>query len=209
MFLSAELRWFWSEAPAGLEAWFRDEAIHGCRSGGGDTRVDRYLLEKRQQELGIKLRGSKPGVEIKGLVVSRLADSTVEPFAGPVQMWAKWSSEAMTLDQRPLLDITKRRHLRKFDTQGETPTEVPLTSDEKPADGRPLPEAGCNVELTAVTVYTTTWWTLGFESFGDLGNVERSLLATAEVLAQRNPPLLDGGYIEGYPRWISLHAPSS
>jgi hypothetical protein len=63
-----------------------------------------------------------------------------------------------------LIRVHKRRCLRKFDTGTSPPAEVELDSEERPLGDRKLPDDGCNVEFTAVTLGLTgeRWWTLGF-----------------------------------------------
>lgn len=203
MQLSAEFRWFWRDMPRDLDRWFQDATAHGCTPGGGKKRIDRYLRDPRQQELGIKARGGKPRTEIKGLVLQRSSSSGVFPFDGPIQIWAKWSSEAIAVANSSLVDVTKLRHLRKFDTSSSTPREIQLNSDENPVAETLLPSSGCNVEFTAVHVREQAWWTLGFEAFGALDAVERSLVSVATVLSQRQPPAFEPGALQSYPEWLS------
>jgi hypothetical protein len=93
MQVSAELRWFWRGAvPDQIEAWFRS----GPPPAGGEARENVYLRDPARTDLGIKERGQKPGVEIKGLVAV-LAPIAAGPFAGGVELWCKWSSEVMRL----------------------------------------------------------------------------------------------------------------
>jgi hypothetical protein len=95
--------------------------------------------------------------------------------------------------------------LHKFDTTGGSPIEVELDPHEKPARGVALPERGCNVELTHIELpqKRESWWSLGFESFGTIGSVERDLRAVAAVLASRKPPKFSAEIISGYPRWLN------
>jgi hypothetical protein len=203
MQLSAEIRWFWNDAPpSGLKDWFLSETVHGCAAGGGNTRDDKYLVDKKQDELGIKQRGDKPGVEIKSLVADKYATLSEEPFAGSIQIWVKQTTEVLEIE--PNIITSKQRWLRTYDTSGPSPAEIPLDQEEKPQGGRNLPDTGCNVELTQVTLPTgQVWWTLGFESFGDLSSVIDSLTTTAEFLAKRNPPDLAGGHLYSYPEWLA------
>lgn len=72
MQVSDESRWFWSGSPTErLEEWFRGKHPDGIPAGGGKERRYDYLRDPDQDELGIKRRGEKPGVEVKGLVSSR------------------------------------------------------------------------------------------------------------------------------------------
>lgn len=209
MQISAEIRWFWREAPAGLAEWFHSAEVHGCAAGGGSVRSDQYLRDPGQTELGIKRRGGKTGVEVKGLVAKRWEASSGAPFAGDLQLWGKWSSDEIALADGRLVATGKTRWLRKFATAGARAEEVELREDEKPRSGK-LPDQGCNVELTEVRLANgDAWWTLGFESFGPVETLAESVRATAALLAERRPPELNGGLVASYPAWLSRHAPAA
>lgn len=202
MLISAELRWFWREKlPPGLEQWFRSGTL---APGGGSSRDDEYLADPLQRELGVKRRSGKAGVEIKGLVEVRAA--LPEPFSGRVQIWAKWTSHAITIDHVPRTVVRKTRWLRKYDTSGSAVHELELDAYEQLLDSvATLPERGCNLELVALTIgdRDVRWWTFGFEAFGPLDTVERSL---HRVIAHV-PPIGRGALAEGmelsYPDWLS------
>ena len=208
MLVSAEIRWFWhSSPPLTLPKWFRGEGefanSHPCEAGGGQPRKDGYLRDSSQAELGIKSRGGKKGVEIKGLVTVLWDGISAGPFSGPVEIWTKWTSESLVLDPGQLIFTTKVRYLRKFDTAFAEPAEIPIGPDEKPVDPkRCLPSLGCNVELTEVTVDSETWWTLGFEAFGKPETVAKDLCAVAHTLAARNVPDLQPALRASYPVWL-------
>jgi hypothetical protein len=204
MQISAEIRWFWpAKCPDGIETWFRSGPT---QPGGGSAREDEYLREPGQTEFGLKRRGEKPGAEAKGLVTVLPQPSDTIPFVGPIEIWCKWQLLTLTLRDVSIVPTRKIRWLRKFDTGGGEPTEVPLGEDEMPADRRALPKLGCNVELTRVEVGGEhVWWTLGFEAFGDLASVERSLRSTLSVMAARRPPSLGSGELLNYPAWLSKH----
>jgi hypothetical protein len=102
MQLSAELRWFWKDTPPdGLLHWFCGSDGHKFVAGGGKHyRVDRYLKESHQPELGIKSRDERVGtaglaVEVKGLIVPVLTTLEIPPFIGAIQLWTKWTSKAL------------------------------------------------------------------------------------------------------------------
>jgi hypothetical protein len=211
MQVSAELRWFWKNvAPVDLEEWFRGADRHPCAAGGGARlRVDKYLRESTQTELGLKIRGDKEGgVEVKGLVSERFGELLIDPFTGPIEVWTKWTAKTLELESRPLILTEKLRWLRKFETTGASPKEIHLNDKEKPSDGGSLPDMGCNVELTKVRLSEKdeSWWTLGFESFGSIRTVEQSLRTVATEMSNRHPPKLIGGLIASYPAWLSVHA---
>ena len=121
MQVSAEIRWFWRSAPpTGLEDWFCKAESHGCPAGGGKAREDAYLRDLSQPELGLKRRGGKKGVEVKGLVAVLWSGLVVAPFAGPIEIWSKWTSE--TLELNSVIIVEKLRWLRKFDTSSSCAT---------------------------------------------------------------------------------------
>lgn len=202
MQVSAESRWFWSGvAPDGLEVWFRGQQADGIPAGGGRERRDDYVRDPNQDELGIKRRGEKLGIEVKGLVSLQPTKLSVEPFNGPIEIWTKWTSEALTLDPDLTIVTRKVRWLRKFDTGDSSPREIPVDEYEKIQE--PLPQNGCNVELTRLTMSDDKqWFTLGFEAFGLLANVENSLQRVAEVMANRRPPRLPGAICLSYPQFL-------
>jgi hypothetical protein len=114
------------------------------------VRVDNYLLQKTQKELGIKKRGNKPGVEIKGLV-SVLSDSVaIGGCTAPIELWSKWNSEALSLQGLPVASISKTRLLRKYRVHADQVREIALQADEKLKTEQSLPVNGCNIELTRI-----------------------------------------------------------
>lgn len=207
MQISAEIRWFWrNTAPDGLVNWFCGADRHSCIAGGGETRSDDYLRDACQAELGLKRRGGRGGVEIKGLIAVLPDGLEAGRFRGSIELWAKWTSGRLSLEPDSTIAVKKRRWVRKFDTTGLSPIEVPLDAEETPLDGRPWPAQGCNVELTEVGLPDGgVWWTLGFEAFGTISTVGNDLRAAANLLNTRRPPDLADGLQAGYPAWLKLH----
>jgi hypothetical protein len=199
LLVSAELRWFWKDAlPQDVEQWFRSGEYP---PGGGTRRVDEYLVDRDQTELGMKKRGSGKGVEIKGLVA--LGRHMTSPFEGRVQVWTKWSSETLTIDHLPRVSIAKTRWLRKYDTTGRV-LEVQLDSSERPVRAQLLAR-GCQFELSAVDHETSHWRSIGFEAFGELNTIEDSLERTLAHLAA-DAPDLSAGLALSYPEWLARFA---
>lgn len=219
MQVTAEIRWFWNSSHDELEKWFRRSEAHDCPPGGGIARIDSYLWDSHQVELGIKLRGGKKGVEIKGLVSRNQANCDAGPFGGPIELWSKWTSETLTLDLSKTVTTEKRRWMRKFDTTGDKPVEIELNEKELPADRDSLPSRGCGIELTEIRFLdhetkevipeSKGWWTLSLESFGKLDSIEGSLCQVAELMASRKPPNFDNSHRASYPSFLSKHAPQS
>lgn len=204
MQISAEIRWFWTDAPPpGLEDWFRNAPGAWCAAGGGGGRADQYLQDPNGGELGIKRRGGTTGVEVKGLVVAALGVLATGPFVGAFELWAKWTSEALHLTPRDTIEIQKQRWLRKFDATGSGPCEMELDAAEHPMNGQRLPSRGCNVELMRLRLPNhDVWWTLGFEAFGTIETVEKDLPAVAAALAARQPPALGAAVAASFPLWL-------
>lgn len=204
MYLTAEMRWFWrSSAPPKLEAWF-----YSVEPGGGGERVDVYLLDPTQSEVGIKSReafakeNAEDGVEIKCLV-ARLHPIPSGPLAGRVELWTKCSSRVLRLDGLPTVSVAKTRWLRKFAVATGVVSEIELGPDEKPKIGK-LPDVGCNVELTRLHIATDPeeWWSFGLEAFGPFAVVESCLGEAVDFLATKVPPVRSGHELS-YPGWLA------
>ena len=201
MFVSAEIRWFWKGVlPEDIESWFRS----GLHPPHVETpRVDEYLVDRSQTELGVKKRGGNDGVEVKGLVA--LGGHQTTPFEGRTQIWTKWLSRALTIEDLACVSVEKSRWLRKYDTSGSDVTEVALgpTADSVNAQRRSL-AIGCQLELVtlAFTEDRTAWWSIGFEAFGRLDTIEPSLHRTLAHLAPSVPDM-KGGFALSYPEWLA------
>lgn len=184
MLLSAEIRLFWSDhKPADLEAWFMDVSIHGSPPDGPEKRTDIYLADPKQTELGVKTRGEKPGVEVKGLIATPGDTLEFASYEMPVELWSKWSSESLAFDKKSGIELHKTRWLRRFDI----------------ASGQ-----GCNIEWTIVrTRNGATCWTLGFEAFGPLQIIQQTLRSTVRLMNGRTPPPAPGAVALSYPAWLA------
>jgi hypothetical protein len=229
MMLSGEIRWFWKERPpAGLLEWFIDEYIHGCRPGGGPPgRKDVYLVGNDLGELSIKTRGGTGDeddgrstssgcndVEVKGLVDVDWEALNFTFLTGPLEFWGKWPFPSLDMTRTEKCELHKIRWLRKFDTSGAYPVEIPLGPDEKPVDGSMnnlLPTRGCNVEMTEIRVSKgEKWFSFCFEAFGDRRTIADDLRAVATELNDRGAfPDFQSGICLNYPRWISTYVVSS
>ena len=204
MEVAAEIRWFWQGVgPRELKEWFTSPCVYTCPAGGGNVRTDAYLPDPEQAELGIKLRGTKAGVEVKGLVATRSEGCHNYPFIGQIEIWTKWSSAALSLSVEGLVLVKKRRWLRKFDCTGPAFREVALDLEELPIGTCHLPDKGCNVEYTEISgTRIGSWVSFGFEAFGTLDTVAVCLRRTAAQLSLLQPPALAGGWNASYPTWL-------
>ena len=213
--LSAEVRLWWCAAEIeAVEAWFT--GLSALRPGGvghdglscSSARLDRYLSDRDQSEVGIKVRrhGSPSArLEIKSLIDVR----GCVPWLGAVSLWTKVSSQ-LPLGEGSVVDVIKLRRLRKFSMNEGQLEELALLENEEPASGL-LPVAGCNVEFTRVMVQNSesVWWTLGYESFGTLDEVERILRAcVARTTSGRPIPHADLARSATYPEWLRGQGPA-
>ena len=177
MLITAEIRWFWpDDGSTSRFDWFVSSQRHGGPPAEPAARVDRYLVDGVQPELGIKLRGGRSGVEIKGLVDARAAVLSNPPFDGAIEIWSKWWTVDIGLDAGRTVEVEKRRWVRAFDSTGQKPVEV---SELVPAwylGTAEMPARGCNVEVTRVA--------------GPEGEVWRSDLS----LLTRSGPILEAQF---------------
>ena len=75
MLASAEVRWFWRErCPQEIRDWFFKA---GLPPGGGQYRIDRYIVQRSEPTLSIKQRGGESALEIKGRVTTRRTRSSI------------------------------------------------------------------------------------------------------------------------------------
>jgi hypothetical protein len=208
MQVSAEIRWFWQGAgPPLLRAWFMDARFHEHSVGGGSVRTDAYLPDPQQADLGIKLRGSESGVEIKGLVAVSREACFDAPFVGSIEVWSKWSSNELRLSDAALTAVSKHRWLRKFSTNGAQVQEIALDAQELPIDKDHLPTEGCDVEYTEISINgSSSWVTLGFEAFGTLDTVVANLRRVTAHVSRRRPPAFGSAWRASYPVWLQRFA---
>jgi hypothetical protein len=204
--VTAEMRWFWDGlGPPGLHAWFHNEH-HGCRAVTRGWCTDSYLADPTQKDLSLKRQKGSKALEVKGQVAANWGLCHEGPFHGLVEVWATWSSEALSLGGAKLIAVKKRRWVRTFDTDASASVrEIALGSE--PLDGTRRPQQGCNVEYAEVAISHSAYGvSLGLESFGPLDAVVQGLRSTAALLAGRSPPPLDDGWFASYPMWLQRHA---
>jgi hypothetical protein len=213
MQVSAEVRWFQvGSVPDDLREWFCEPAPDFRHLvGGGRQRIDVYLLIQ-ESELGIKSRGGKRGLEVKGLVDVLPWQLDFGQVSVVPQLFCKWSSAQLEVANLPTVETVKTRWLRKFDTAAVDLREIPLGAGdfgEDPIMKSERPDVGCNVELTSVTKGNETWWTFGAESFAfgrpgrTLELVEQGLLRAMQALRSYAKIDLRGAQYLGYAEWLA------
>ena len=116
----------------------------------------------------------------------------------PVELWSKWTSAALKLNDKDLVPVRKQRRLRRFRTDSIEPLELGQ------ADGQER-QRGCDAELSLlVDPDGGDWWTFGFEAFGSLAEAEHDLGVTAAAMEKRLPPALPPPAVTGgYPAWLA------
>jgi hypothetical protein len=201
MRVTAEKRWFWKDAcPPELAAWFEKS---GLPPGGGGVRIDEYLFDRDQKEIGIKKRGNKREVELKGLVGIEDVGSAAG-LGGRVEIWCKWSSQALELKDSPTLKVEKLRRLRKFSTDQGFVAEIGLDENERPVDAS-RPQQEVDIELSSLRVgeHGDRWWTFGVEASGSLSSAASNFQKVVETLAVFPGRALKGAGEMSYPGWLA------
>ena len=177
-----------------------------------DQNCHRAILQRKsrygkttigQQNAGMrKLR--QGNFEVKGLTVAPQTILLSADAAGLYDSWIKWSlnadgvtafGKAMCADAATIV-VGKTRWLRRISLDEASPREVDATAH---------PHAGCNVELTAITVGDRSWWSLGFEAFGQRDRTADHLFRGAGHFFAANPPpcRLRRADAMSYPVWLA------
>lgn len=198
---SAELRWFYrGNLPPDVKEWFCGSRL--CRDE--EVRTDHYLVFENSAEVGVKLRDGKV-LEIKARLRSPIPWSL--PGTGPlgrIDAWAKWKDDDPALvghlaqlrfGDRQWVTVIKDRWLRKFAVTAAGIEEV---------DAKDLPKRGVTLEVTGVLVNDQHWWTVAFESFGDILRPE-DVDAVADHFLKLLPKslvLIENDSMS-YPEWLN------
>ena len=214
MIESAEIRWFIPHAlTEGVRNWFllglSDQTLQALKEEKyfEDKRPDNYLVLPGADSVGVKIRG---GIrfEIKAQVTAPRPLVTGE-VSGRTDQWVKWSFEHADLNKiYPAMqedcvwvEVSKERYLRKLSGDSGALSEVPPSQ-------RPLPNVGCNVELTRLELRNNKpcGYSIGFEAFGPAaGNQQRLLEALKFFFARHStPPGVELNLLNSasYPSWI-------
>jgi len=185
---TAELRWFFRKPPPQpLVDWFAKIA------DPPESRSDTYLVLPGADALGVKIRGGTGAFELK--LRPRPPERLGLPggITGDLEEWQRWSLPRpvigrllprLGLPRAHWLEVTKRRRR----------TTIPFRGD-----------AGCRVELTALTARGQEWTTVGFESFGPEPDLVPAVEAAADTLfgSLDLPGDLDADLSCGYPGWLA------
>jgi hypothetical protein len=197
MFPTMEVRWFSTGAiPATVQEWFQQ------REGQPEEqprRTDYYVRSEDGESLGIKLREGR--LEVKQRLRELGGFRFHDRVAGRVEHWYK-RSFAFTPGVSPLpgsswIGVRKERSLYRYQLTAGRQLVAVSTAD--------YVRAGCDLELTSVSVAGQAWWSLGLEAHGDEGTLQDMLFLVApQVFAGGEPPALQASDSYGYPRWLEL-----
>ena len=222
---SMEVRWFrHEELPETIEQWFRRGYIPKQDAALDDeSRDDVYYKLPVTKTLSFKLRPARKSQGIEGVqrfdkveVKQQLGEAGMQILRpgveGQVGQWVKWSLDLLQKNEKdePVLIadvftppgywiiVKKRRLTRKFEISiSDKVIAVDATTQR--------PHQGCNMELAWLEVNGQKWWSLGFEAFGLLENVEKNLqLVLRQVLADPTSPEMKAEQSYAYPAWLEM-----
>jgi len=199
---SAEVRWFYKqELPLGVKDWFCGSRL--CKEEA--ARTDHYLVLPGSNEVGVKVRDGRK-LEIKARTRMPLSLSLATGASvGRQDEWVKWSHEdsyvagrlaALEGSSPEWVQVAKQRWLREF--RVDDAGQVEETDAESKFD------SGCKVELSEVKVRDSHWWTLAFESFGEVNRttyLEQVALHFLKMLP--HGVALTERDSMAYPEWLS------
>ena len=187
--VTREVRWFISgPVPSDVLSWFTDGATNIER----ERRVDWYDVGFARDGVGVKRRNSEM-IEAKFLISRTAIDDLAPGMAGDVEDWLKVITprdrEAGTPAVRRFAvdkDIINRRYA----------ASAPHSAD-----------AGCEIELAAVTAGDDHAWTLCLETYGDPELRGVAFEAGLDALQTDTPMPDDLSFTAessfGYPVWVS------
>ncbi|WP_416672476.1 hypothetical protein [Egbenema bharatensis] len=196
-----EVRWFLREPiPEGLEQYFQQGPQPGAIVPTVEARQDWYLRLTQQDDLGIKLREGK--VEIKKRVGDRGFCQLSDQVAGRVEDWVKWSFSSEVEVQAFLeeameewMAVQKTRRQKTYQMLSGKVTEV--------IDPAGI-ASGCTLEVATLEIQNQTWFSLGFEAFGECDRRTEVFDRVVQyALARLNFLSLPIEQSFSYPRWLS------
>lgn len=197
---SAELRWFFSGQPVPkLLSWFKN----GPLPLNEEVRTDHYLLGTGK-ELNAKLREGK--IELKQLQWTLPINLIHDNLGAQMEGWTKWSFDLSGEESyqvlsraqpRSWLAVDKNRLMRQFSVSNGRVIELDSESEAK---------AGCNLEVTTVEASNQSWYTIGFEAFGEPVQLRDMLRRIAIYVTERDFPIqLKAADALSYAAWIEKY----
>lgn len=194
---TTELRWIAEgHLPTEVEEWF----THGGTAGVVEKRCDTYRMDGRRNQ-GVKLR-FRETLELKVLQAVGEHLILAAGVAGRLQLWRRWSPAEDVAEiggDVPWLDVCKIVTKRRFSVDGD---EIVPSNPE-----RATTEAGCDVEVAAITLEGIEAWTFAFAAFGPAVSREHAIVAAWHALVSGGscPGHLAAafGSSSSYPEWLA------
>lgn len=203
MLPSAELRWFYpGTVPQDVRQWFEGDCP-GDWIEPPETREDVYLFVPGSEFLNLKHRQGR--MELKWrkaeLGVLRFGDK----WEGRAEQWVKWLCEDPGVDSMLPEDVLERQHWIAIQkTRSRRMYRLDANRQVEPVPPDRYIECGGGLELTQLTVKGQSWWSLGFEVFGETRDLSVPLEAIAHAIAptyNASPLKLSNSY--AYPTLMS------
>jgi hypothetical protein len=197
---TTELRWITEgPLPTDVEAWF----TCGGTTGSVEQRCDTYRMDGLRDQ-GVKLR-FRETLELK--VLQAVGEHLVlgAGLDGRLQVWRRWSPADGLVDiggEVSWLDVCKIVTKRRFSADGDE--IVPSDLEQATLD------AGCDVEVAAITIGDIEAWTFAFAAYGPTVSREPAVVAAWRVLTAAGVRPQDltttFGLSTSYPEWLASKA---
>ena len=202
MYPTLEVRWFVSgQIPEPIHQWFHNGTIAPTPVA---EREDWYLCLPGTVNLGIKQREGK--LEIKKRTSDCGVCSLSDRVSGQVEQWVKWSFglDAEQSDigkaafQGEWIAVQKSRQQKRYEVTPSGTVQAIDSSDSSIS-------TGCNLELAQLLVFDQPWFSVGFEAFGEMDALEKTLdRVLHKVLADPEFPTVEAEQSMSYPRWLTM-----
>lgn len=193
---TGELRWFAPDRlPTDVLLWFSEPGSPSAVEERSDT-----YRRGDSADTGLKLRGGRV-LELKVRQHTEDVEIELSPYLrGRPEAWCRWSPADGMVELDPAdrwVDVGKTIVRRRFVADGD---EVAVE--------RALPIGDfCDVELVALAVAGSRWWSLAFTAYGSSEMWPRLVRSTWDAVADaREAPAALGallGHQRGYPAWLT------
>jgi len=185
MLTTLEMRWFKEGTiPSKIRQWF----AHDCPGKlleEQQIRTDWYFKPIAPCDyLNLKLREGRLEIKWREAQLAQIDCG----WQGTVEQWVKWLCQ-----QDSIQEIGKEQGSQQ---------DTPWVAVEKTRSQRQFVlslDTCCNLELTQLRVRNQYWWSMGFESTGNL----ESLHAIAREVSETYPEPLTEEEAFAYPHWLS------
>lgn len=181
---SLELRWFRKGVlPKAVVQWFESDLLGGYLSPPEDHQ-ELYLIIPNCHYLALKVR--QKGLEVRWRERQLEVMCLGKQCEGIPEKWIKWFCTESLNSLLPTLpgtgqwlEVKKRRSQRVYQMLPNghlvsVPLEIPVLQ-------------GCNLELTQLQIQGQSWWSLGWEVFGQEAVLPENLQVFGDWIYQKYP----------------------